>query len=89
MKLTQQNIDRYCWLFSPSLGYLVREHEGSEGWDYELDEYVNYGTEDEPCWDVRKGGCQDSADTLEELIKNWPELAKVSDWIHGDDVEFA
>jgi len=95
MKLTQKNLEQYAWLFSASLGLMVREHECSGGkWDVELDSYRNVNVSHDrrlpvqpPLWEYTQE-VFNSADTLTELLVSNPELLTVTDWIHGDNVNF-
>lgn len=82
MILNTTNLERYGWLFSPSLGWMVREHElGNGHWDVELDSYTQYGDAWEP-----NNTYFNSATTLTDLMKEEPSLSRVKDWIHGDKV---
>jgi hypothetical protein len=88
MQLTQANLEKCGWLFSPSLRLMVREHElGNGKWDVELDSYRNMSTEDDPRWENDQK-VFDAADTLAELIARDGNIAVVRDWVHGDKVEF-
>jgi hypothetical protein len=87
MELNQKNLENHGWLFSPSLGAMVREHEcGGGKWDVELDSYRNVGTDGDPCYEPTQEFFN-SADTLSQLISEDPQLARVRDWIDGDKVE--
>jgi hypothetical protein len=88
MQITQDNLERHGWLFSPSLRVVVREHEAGNGkWDVELDSYQNVGSVASPEWEPCEDW-SDSAATLAELTTQNPELLNVADWIDGDKVNF-
>ena len=87
MQLTTANLEKYTWLFSASLGLMVREHEcGGGRCDVELDSYTNQGSENDPRWD---SDYFNSADTLDALVKSEGNyLTATRDWVHGDKVNF-
>jgi len=87
VQLTQANLEKYGWLFSAKLGIMVREHELGRGkWDVEMDSYTNVNPDDDPRWDSDQKWF-DAADNVAALIQANPDLAKVRDWVSGDNVE--
>lgn len=87
--LNENRLERYGWLFSPSLGLMVSEHEcGGGRWDVELQSYRRIERRSEqPAWDW-SDETFDGADTLADLVRTVPELATVQDWVPGDTVHF-
>ena len=84
MKLTQKGLDEHGWLFSPSLGIMVAEHElGNGKWDIEVQLYrgeVNALVLD-PSYVFP--ACRN----IEQVISLYPEFAEAKDWIDGDKTE--
>jgi hypothetical protein len=85
MRLSQENLDE-CngWMFSPSLGQMIREHEVGDGtWDIEVDDYQ--------CWRGRWEPSRNSSAmvfrSVGDAIIYCPYLVQTDDWISGDDVE--
>jgi hypothetical protein len=88
MKLTTANLEKCGWLFTATMGVMVREHEcGGGKWDIEVECYNNVGTSNDPCWEPRTNIVYPAFTTVAEVIKYEPSLGVLGDWIHGDDVE--
>ena len=88
MRLTTHNLERYGWLFSPSLRLMIREHEVGNGkWDVELDSYTNMSTDADPRWENDQK-VFDCANTLDELLARDGNIAIPRDWVDGNTVEF-
>ena len=89
VQLTQANLEKCGWLFSPSLQLMVREHECGNGkWDVEVDHYRNAGVKDDPRWENDQQFFAAAA-TLADLIRvEGNYLTATRDWVHGDNVEF-
>jgi len=86
--LSEKSLESAGWLFSPSLGIMVREHEtGRGGWDIEIEAYTNVGTANDPCWEANTDVSYPAVTTIGQAIVVEPRLGRVRDWVHGDTVE--
>lgn len=89
MRLTQENLDRYCALYALFLDGSAVGIEPCESYgDLELPLYDNLGTVDEPVLEVRSNETYAGPfDTLDELLESCPELKKMN-WVGPEGVSF-
>jgi hypothetical protein len=93
MFLTQKNLEKHGWLFSPSLQLMVREHECSDNtWDIEVDGYVPVHRTIEATgnldwyWEPNSN-IFNVYETFEEMATDYPALFVGRDWVDGDLVK--
>ncbi len=89
--LNDANLEKCGWLFSATLGIMVREHElGNGKWDVEVDHYINVNTPDDPAWSPDTGVSYPAYKTVAEVLADPDnkDIVAAKDWVDGDTVNF-